>query len=126
MKSACTAILVLAVSALTFCSSFMGVRAVTPSYFYDYWQGCQWEGLTRLGSPVSQAYTFDNSGCLDYCFLYAQWLNSGGTYYTYYGSYQYCPSYAQYSNISQTELYGEHSVVKDFNYSSSRATDAIY
>lgn len=78
-------------------------------------------------SPVSQEWTADlGSDCLDYCYLYGQWINSGGTYYTYYGSYSMCDHYAQYFNSSQTELYGLHSVIKNSQVSSTRSTDATY
>jgi len=109
----------------TFVSGIGLARAVNPSYFYDSWQGCAWQGATRLMTPVSQAFTNDNYyPCLDLCYLYGQWINSGGTYYTYYGSYSACDSYAQYTNSNQTELYGEHSVIKNNQVSSTRSTDA--
>lgn len=105
--------------------AFSSVLAANPSYFHDTFNGCDWTGNTRILSSAGQAWTFDdNLSCLDYCYLYGQWINYSGTYYTYAVGWDYCNHYAQYSNFSQTELYGEHKVQLDGYPSSLRSTDA--
>lgn len=102
------------------------VSAVNPSYFNATWQGCNWQGVSRIMTPVSQEWTFDlSSPCLDFCYGYGQWINAGGTYYTWNSGYTSCSStYKEYTNSSQTELYGEHDAVKNNQFSGVRSTDA--
>lgn len=105
--------------------TFSTVLAANPSSFLDTHQSCNWQGLSRIIGTHGQAWTTDvSTNCLSHCYLYGQWINGGGTYYTYNGIFQSCIHYREYPNSSQTELYGEHAVIKNAIASSYRSTDA--
>ncbi len=124
-----TSVLAILLAVSAFGVGWSAVSAANPSYFNATWDSCNWTGQSRIFASTGQEWTFDSSGpgCLAQCYLYGQWINSGGTYYVHSGTWSSCgaSSYHQYANSSQTELYGEHDV-KSWSgyYYGHRSTDA--
>lgn len=93
-------------------------------------QGCGWEERSTISSigTSGATHTLDNPSsatCLDLCYLYGQWINGGGTWYTYWGIFTSCP-HVHFKAGTTLELYGEHAVTKNGFVSNTGSTDAVY
>jgi hypothetical protein len=106
-------------------ASVFGAKAVTPSYFNATFLGCSWPGLGRLGS-TSQGWTSTPCAAQS-AYLYQQYINSGGTVYTYWGGWLAGNNHYHEETISGlVELYGEHNIAIDWQSAGLRSTDATY
>lgn len=107
--------------------SVFGAKAVTPSYFNATFLGCPWQGLGRLGGTSQGWSSVDGSCAAQSTYLYQQYINSGGTVYTYWGGWVAGNNHYHDQTISGlTELYGTHNVTISWQTAGLRSTDATY